>query len=399
VEIYQELRDSNMTTSYMMFDGYIEIDNNLFFIKDNSIVVKSETGDTIINDDVDDMYIEQSFEPIGELEMHNLGWKYYQIDNGVVTIVYEYDIFDCTKVTGYTDSKIGTLIDSTPVVDEMNNELPGSFTIKMYADIENSSENSHYIKPYDGCRLDFLYHVGSVSGLEKNDELPEDRFYGNILTKMDLFYVNEFGEKVSIEWETLDDIEEAINEYIDIYFDITYHIGAVIHRIENASDKSVRFELDTNYLNGVKYTDTVKVTDEVADYYMADGTSFLVKYFNLLSDFENNGLYAYPRTRFEMSLSSVKMISVSENGNISCNGGAVEFEMVDGKNVRDYIAAPVFRQDFNLASSYYQNIEANIYIDRGIASAIDKHLKLQEIRTLEAMENAGNGSTFTLTEV
>ena len=184
-----------------------------------------------------------------------------------------------------------------------------------------------------------------------------------------------------------------------IYFYITYHIGAVIHRIENTSDKSVRFEMDTNYLNGVKYTDTVKVTDEVADYYMADGTSFLVKYFDLLLDFENNGLYAYPRTRFEMSLSSAKMISVSENGNISCNGGAVDFELVDGKNVRDYIAAPVFRQDFNLASSYYQNIEANIYIDRGIASAIDKHLKLQEIRTLEAMENAGNGSTFTLTEV
>ena len=34
--------------------------------------------------------------------------------------------------------------------------------------------------------------------------------------------------------------------------------------------------------------------------------------------------------------------------------------------------------------------EGNIYIDRGINSAFERHLKLQEIRTMEALNNYGN---------
>jgi hypothetical protein len=36
-------------------------------------------------------------------------------------------------------------------------------------------------------------------------------------------------------------------------------------------------------------------------------------------------------------------------------------------------------------------VEADIYIDRGINAAFEKHLKLQEFRTMEALENYGNG--------
>jgi hypothetical protein len=48
-----------------------------------------------------------------------------------------------------------------------------------------------------------------------------------------------------------------------------------------------------------------------------------------------------------------------------------------------------------LASSFPQNVDADIYIDRGISAAFEKHLKLQEIRTMEALENLGNTSSIS----
>ena len=42
-------------------------------------------------------------------------------------------------------------------------------------------------------------------------------------------------------------------------------------------------------------------------------------------------------------------------------------------------------------------IETDIYIDRGISAAFDKHIKLQEIKTLDALLQYGNG-TFQISE-
>ena len=61
--------------------------------------------------------------------------------------------------------------------------------------------------------------------------------------------------------------------------------------------------------------------------------------------------------------------------------------MADHNN---FISAPAFRAEWNMFSSMPHIINTdNIYIDRGINSAFEKHLKLQEIRTMEALENYG----------
>jgi hypothetical protein len=52
---------------------------------------------------------------------------------------------------------------------------------------------------------------------------------------------------------------------------------------------------------------------------------------------------------------------------------------------------PVFRQEYMLGSSIMQNIDADIYIDRGINAALDKHIKLGEVTSMEALENNSNG--------
>ena len=52
--------------------------------------------------------------------------------------------------------------------------------------------------------------------------------------------------------------------------------------------------------------------------------------------------------------------------------------------------APVFMEEYNLGIASMENVDSNIYIDRGINAAFEKHLKLGETMTLEALENYGN---------
>ena len=52
--------------------------------------------------------------------------------------------------------------------------------------------------------------------------------------------------------------------------------------------------------------------------------------------------------------------------------------------------APIIREEYRIGVSAKENIKGNIYIDRGINSAFEKHLKLGEVTSLEALENYGN---------
>ena len=52
---------------------------------------------------------------------------------------------------------------------------------------------------------------------------------------------------------------------------------------------------------------------------------------------------------------------------------------------------PVFRQEYLLGSATMQNVDVDIYIDRGINAAFEKHLKLGEVTSMEALEQYTNG--------
>ena len=52
---------------------------------------------------------------------------------------------------------------------------------------------------------------------------------------------------------------------------------------------------------------------------------------------------------------------------------------------------PTFREEYRFGISTMENVDSDIYIDRGINPAFEKHLKLGEVTSLEALENYGNG--------
>lgn len=197
------------------------------------------------------------------------------------------------------------------------------------------NSGSTYNNPYIWCELEPLYMVGNVSELMATGE--ENHYIGNIIS--------------------------GINKSDDVW-EITYYLGA---DIEYNKDSGFTYNS-----GGVKYVDTINVEySAVTDYHMADGSSFPVYY-----------------TKFGTNLQSIH--NDDYDSDINMNMAYFEYTPECYSERRDYMVAPVYRNEFDLTTSLPQNIEGDIYIDRGISSAFERHLKLQEIRSMTSLENYGN---------
>ena len=336
------------------------------------------------------------------------------------------------------------------LVYENNNIVPN----KVYVDgVETDTSAvtfSRYNTPYDECTLDILYRVGEVSDLKPitnivrrvNDideetgevigyhyEPDDDLFNGNIIESIEFYYRDIYGNKAELFDEdgnlffannddALDVIascEDAFKAADDenivdvMYCDIKYYIGAVIRKVEETSEEDEEetadwhYELDTSFHKGVMYIDTVYVTKEVGTYYLTSNKTFTFKYYKLSQDIDS--IYVSD-LRASLTWDSSTYFEIQPLLYVYTTNGATE--LVDGNifgvdengNVKwspnnNTMVTPIFRREHNLASSYPQNVDSNIYIDRGINAAYEKLLKLQEVRTMEALENLANSSDIS----
>jgi hypothetical protein len=255
---------------------------------------------------------------------------------------------------------------------------------------------SNYNTPYDQCVLDILYKVGEVSGLEFQKtitvgEKEKNLFTGNYLESIVFYYLDENGERLNETSVSGSDSREVLKKYDEggeyyrpteiLYCDITYYIGATLEYDEVNS----RYIPSPGRHKGVKYVDTLIVTKSVGDFYMSDGSFFTFNYYQLrgnmsdqyLDDFKDNKL---------VNMSYFEMETM-----IFCNKEGDLFKTDYWENNNGMISAPVFRTEYNLFSSTPQKSKSDIYIDRGISSAFETHIKLQEVHTLDALENYSNG--------
>jgi hypothetical protein len=123
---------------------------------------------------------------------------------------------------------------------------------------------------------------------------------------------------------------------------------------------------------------------------MSDGSFFTFNYYQLrgkmndqyLDDYKDNKLVN--KSYFEMD---IMLFCDTER----CKENDKEFCTDYWENNNGMISAPVFRTEYNLFSSTPQKSKSDIYIDRGINAAFEKHIKLQEVHTLDALENYSNG--------
>lgn len=204
----------------------------------------------------------------------------------------------------------------------------------------------------------------------------------------------------------------------DIYCDITYYNGATLKRQQynrNLTDAyTTKFMLayvgsGSSYSYGVKYTETVNFVKTNTEYYLKKKVNNPLPYFK--NNPENHSV-SYPIYVYNLKQ---KLVPITSNTydttyetplanfiteiNITKSDKPIGFdvEYYDtydkyendlNDNVEVY---PTFMEEYKFGNSVMQNVDSDIYIDRGINAALEKHLKLGEVFTLEALEQYGNG--------
>ena len=310
-------------------------------------------------------------------------------DNSKVTITHQLDTKVANIITGYTDSKLELLRRKKVNTDELGNDLPG------YIDFPLDRNGTNYNTAYDGCELDLLYKVGQFSDIEYQKKVGNVNYFnGNYLESIIFYHIDENGNKKDVTPVDGDDSRSTAREYFEggdmyrygltVYCDITYYIGVTLEFDEENS----RYIPSPGRHKGVKYVDTLTVNKSVGTFYMSDNSTFGFIYYEL----NGNTSAEYLCDFRDVSLTNMSYFEMEIMTFFDDNRGRDKIFKTDyWERNNGMIASPVFRPEYNLFSTTQQNTTDNIYIDRGISAAFERHLKLLETHNMEALENYGNG--------
>ena len=177
---------------------------------------------------------------------------------------------------------------------------------------------------------------------------------------------------------------------------ITFSLNSIMSSItNNVSDGYyIRYTEEEGYMYypGIKYVDTLTLNLDEIPYYIDNDTSYPINYYRIGRDMSStipndnvNGFVNVNRSRFEMPILIYKKVDdkVVPNSDI----------FTSDKLFNDYnnmVISPLFRQDGYFGFDLNQKVESDIYVNRGSAAVLDRHIKLGEIESMEALENYGN---------
>ena len=59
---------------------------------------------------------------------------------------------------------------------------------------------------------------------------------------------------------------------------------------------------------------------------------------------------------------------------------------------------PLIRYDYYNGVSFQPSVNEDVYVERGVTQAFEKHIKFSEIKTFEDLENYANGGFFVISK-
>lgn len=223
---------------------------------------------------------------------------------------------------------------------------------------------------------------------------------------------------IQLATEVKDSLEESGKTKFmkdDIYCDITYYVGATLSRIEgkqyNLSSKARGDKYKTSngefyYSNyGVEYIETVRFVKTNWEYYLKKpkdeestlpskrkdpckhSISYPVYVYVLTQDLTRVDESQYD-TEYSVPMADFKFEINVFSGNSDTFADRYPEEMTKHNDLQVF---PTYREEYRFGISALENVDSDIYIDRGINAAFEKHLKLGEVTSLEALEQYGNG--------
>lgn len=358
------------TADYNLIDGYSIVDDSIYYIYKGKVT----SGDTL--DEVDRA----------------------TINNSANTIVIEakkndIKISKCDVIRGITSSKLLGLRSFNVMTDDNGNMIEALNT--------TPTKDTYNYQPLEGSELEPLYQVGNVACIsafslsyedyennKKNEPRPI-RHVGNIISSMKFYYADANGDEIS---DTVTEVGDAITSSLDairestdkatkykddyqmevvsdnVYCEIVYNIGATI-----AYDKTkASYSIDGD--SGVTYTEIVEFEKVKTEYYLGnDSHSYPIYVYKLRQGDNPTASFTAPINVFDTSLTTT-------------------YSSIDGMDDYNGLDAyPTFQDAYNIGISSLPIVDSDVNIDRGNNAAFEKHLKIGEVTSLEALENYTNG--------
>lgn len=270
-------------------------------------------------------------------------------------------------------------------------------TLRRYKDYTNSAGIVQ--KPSNGYDWLYYYRVGIICNYEtSNDNLGNISHIGEDMENGDDLYA--YGDVITnIEFYRNEDEEYIIRfEYV-----LGAHFKAehVETRVDDDGNKLYYFDNmeydDTDLYHGVRYVETYKVDDDseiIEDFTNEDGTVNEDKFSEYV-----NGNDEYNNKQYEFNTSrSMESFDKTINDATTSVRSIISSFTANIENKVDYEYNRIFRNEYGLGITYAPDTNIDVFIERGNASAMERHIKLGEVSTLEDMQWYANGGFFNIVE-
>ena len=307
------------------------------------------------------------------------------------------------NVTGYTSSKLQYIHLDNYLTDDVGNMVEGLYDV--------GTKKNH--QPKEGEVLEPLYQKGAITNIVNVDG-HEGMFKGDVIDSMKFYYKFVDGGKDSETERTVSEklkVVETINSSTsvkntkeatftteddgeqtriitsiyddDIYCDVTYHVGNIYTLVNNQAQLSSE---------GVKYVETVQFQKTRVEYQLkAENMSASP------SDVSKPSVHSVSYPIYVYKLKQKENIIESNTYNTPYGDNLSTFNITASRKYdADYeesgdTKSPIIMEEYRFGIAAPESVKSNIYIDRGINSAFEKHLKLGEVTSLESMLQYGNG--------
>jgi hypothetical protein len=280
------------------------------------------------------------------------------------------------NLTAITTSKVQSLYVDNYLVDDIGNPIEGLY--------DTTNKANH--QPPEGSTLQPIYQVGHKYNMVRN-EAKDNQFIGDEIDSMEFYYVYLNGSETTHKSAEKDKALEAITGvtaptdkpyYEDIFCDITYHIGNIYNLQGTTLSKAS---------NGVKYTETVQFVKTRTEYYLKKKPKdYTPDEYNVASAHT----VSYPIYVYKLKRSEEKITYNTYNTPYTDSLSKAEYSVTRKYDDSDS-KFPIMREEYRVGIAGPESVEGDIYIDRGINSAFEKHLKLGEVTSLESLLQYGNG--------
>ena len=358
------------TVDYKLIDGYSIVDDSIYYIHKGKVT----SGDTL-----DDIISGAT------------------VSGDVITIkAKESDIkiSKCNVIIGTTSSKLLGLRSFNVMTDDNGNMIEALNT--------TPTKDTYNYQPSEGSELEPLYQVGNVACVsafslsyedyennKKKNEPSPIRHVGDIISSMTFYYADANGDKIidtvkkvggAIK-SSLNAIQESTKKATEyknnypmevvsdnVYCEIVYNIGATIVYDKAKASYSISGD------SGVEYTEIVEFEKVKTEYYLG------------------NDSHSYPIYVYKLRQGDNPTASFTAPINVFDSGLTTTYSSIDGMDDYNGLDAyPTFQDAYNIGISSLPIVDSDVNIDRGNNAAFEKHLKIGEVTSLEALENYTNG--------